>query len=677
VSDSDALDPGAFRVAFESSPALVAVVAGPEQRLVFQNRASRELFGAFALGQPLDVAVPGADAWARVEEVRLSGRVSDVPRAKVGVRDRSGGELLITYVLAPLGDGPPYPGVMITALDVTHEVRAEEHAARAELLSSLSTAMSAAADPEGALQALTDSMVPPMADIAAVVVLPEHVSDFSEQVPPTVMTIRRDLLERVGPPPQPGEPRSPGGPWNATLAAGRTVLLDPSDPVVRDSVDEPTLGWLDSAGCTSLVVLPLVVAGRLSGAVVLGATRPRPPFTADDLRFLQDAAARAGAAVSAQRDLRRQRQLAFDLQRALLPAAPPRLHGMDIAARYIAGAEGVAIGGDWWDVAHLGAGRVGVGVRDVSGRGVPAAVVMGQIRAAMRAAAHADLSPGDLLNLLDAHTYDLLPDPRPDEVGIPPRFATAVYCVLEPYDEVLTVASAGHPPVLVRRPGSGVDVVAPTPGPPLGLRMGPFPELRVPFPPGSLLMVCTDGLVEVRTQDLDAGLADAAAVLAGLAPDAPVDAVADALLGRLAPAAGDDDIALVVLRSATSGAPLGRLELTVSEAAELRSARGAVRDLAAAHLPSVVEAAVLVADELLSNALEHAGAPAKLRAYVTPDRLVVEVTDTSALVPRAADRAVDDDRGRGLALVSELADAWGTRLSRLGKTTWAEFRAPA
>src|SRR5262249_44861386 len=161
--------------------------------------------------------------------------------------------------------------------------------------------------------------------------------------------------------------------------AGRTVLIDLTDAAVRPLIDPDSLAWLDATSCTTLVVLPLTAAGSLTGAVVLAGAPPRHPFRPADLPFLEDTAARAGAAVAALRDLRRQGQIAVDLQRSLLPDAPPALPGLEIAARYVAGAADVDVGGDWWDVTHLGAGRVGVGVGDVSGRGVPAAVIMGQL----------------------------------------------------------------------------------------------------------------------------------------------------------------------------------------------------------------------------------------------------------------------------------------------------------
>ena len=146
---------------------------------------------------------------------------------------------------------------------------------------------------------------------------------------------------------------------------------------------------------------------------------------------------------------------------------------------------------------------------------------MGQARAAMRAAAHAALGPGDLLEPARhprrrARGAAAAAPAR----GIPPRFATAVYGVLEPFDESLRIASAGHPPVLVRDPEGRVQRVEAPPGPPLGLGIGPFAELVTPFPPGSVLAAYTDGLVESREVDVELGMARLAARLerAGAGP---------------------------------------------------------------------------------------------------------------------------------------------------------------
>jgi serine phosphatase RsbU (regulator of sigma subunit) len=312
--------------------------------------------------------------------------------------------------------------------------------------------------------------------------------------------------------------------------------------------DPATADWLRAAAVHSIAVVPLVAAGTLTGAVVLLTAGARPAFADIDLPFLQDVAARAGVAISQVRDARHHRDIALKLQRALLPQTPPSLPGVSVAARYIAGAPEVEVGGDWWDVHDLSGGRIGVGIGDVCGRGIAAAAVMGQARAAMRAAGHAALAPHAVLTLLDAQLTEILNGPGADGAG--PQFATACYGVVDPARGTVRASSAGHLPLLLRSDrGDVVTTLLPT-GPPLGLGHGGYGETEIRFGPKDTLLMFTDGLVESRTQNIDEGLAALTTAFRRLGGARCLDEVADGLLqamGRRA-AAGPDDVALVLLR---------------------------------------------------------------------------------------------------------------------------------
>ena len=296
----------------------------------------------------------------------------------------------------------------------------------------------------------------------------------------------------------------------------------------------------------------------------------RPEYVEQDIDFIEHVAFRAGAAVAKTRAYQEQRQVALNLQRALLPAAPPSLHGLTVAARYLAGSDEVEVGGDWWDVHDLGAGRVGIGVGDVSGRGVPAAVVMGQARSGMRAAAHADLPPADLLTVLDAQVSELVRIDSNDGILHPPRFATAMYAVIEFFDQTMRISNAGHPPLLVRDPTGAVRRVTAPPGPPLGLGLGGYEEVVIDLAPGSLLLAFTDGLVESSRVDIDVGMDALAADLAAADPDADLDEMADAMLAR---SNGDDDVALVLVRTDRSAVPVARFHSTLEHMADVPRTR--------------------------------------------------------------------------------------------------------
>jgi serine phosphatase RsbU (regulator of sigma subunit) len=548
----DRMTPAALRRAWDSSPALVAVTIGPDHVLVYQNDASQAMFGVRQLGVPLRDAFPEVtDAGVQpLTQVLESGDLVEVPRRRVGVRDLTGEDVVLRYVLAPLGpEGEPAEGVVITAIDATAEARAEQAAARTGLLAELSARMTAAADATAGLQALCEALVPDVADLAAVYVLPERPGPGARANPGRLEAMAlADHLAGVGRPPPP-VPRDRPPPWSGSLYAGEPVIL----PVTADSMPvlapEPaSAAWLATSRANTIAVLPLVVAGSLTGGLVLLATGERAGYREDDLSFLTNVAARAGAAIAHLRTQQRQRTVALRLQRALLPAAPPLLPGLSVTARYLAGAPEVEVGGDWWDVQDLGGGRVAIGIGDVSGRGVSAAAVMGQARAAMHAAGFANLPPARVLALLDAQLHDVTVPGRLDEPAFP-QFATACYGVVEPADTLL-IANAGHLPLLIRAPDGPVRMVELPPAAPLGLRIGGFAEEVVRFGAGETLAMFTDGLVETRTEDLHAGIAALAGALEEHGGESSIDALAERLLDVMSrrPGYGDDDLALILVR---------------------------------------------------------------------------------------------------------------------------------
>ena len=666
--------PKGLRTAWDSSPALISVTLGPQHLLMYQNAASARVFGRRQTGVSLPVAFPelAGNPLSIMTSVRETGRVVDVPNADAGIRDVHGEEVHLSYVLAPLGVSAPYDGVVITSVDVSAQARATQAVVRAELMSRIAERMSSATDPDAALLALTDQLVPAVADLVAVYVVPgerERPKEGERSRPPVAMTISADLLAIAGQPPTTGSRGEPS-PWEAALAAGKTVVADVDE--MPGNRDPATGKWLADADARTIVVVPLAVAGDLIGALVLLTTSARAAYGEPDIAFLEHVAFRAGTAVANARGYQQQQQMALNLQRALLPAAPPPLLGLTVAARYLAGSDEAEVGGDWWDVHDLGAGRVGIGVGDVSGRGVPAAIVMGQARSGMRAAAHADLPPADLLTVLDAQVTELVRIESTDASNAlhPPRFATAMYAVIEPFDQTLRLANAGHPPLLLRAPTGEVRRVSAPPGPPLGLGVGGYEETAIDLAAGSLLVAFTDGLVESSALDIDVGIDMMVADLARAEPDADLEELADLLLTRRS---GDDDVALVLLRTDAAAVPVARFRGTLGEVSEVPETRRQLTAMAAEHVPELAERVEHVAAELLANAMSHVGPPVYVRAQVTARRFVLEVADRSASAPRERVAAADDEHGRGLPIVTALADAWGSRITRNGKATWAEL----
>jgi serine phosphatase RsbU (regulator of sigma subunit) len=542
------------RAAWDASPALIAVTIGAGHALAYQNPASRRVFGGRPFGIPMAEAFPEMPEGASepLDRAFATGTTVETPPHPVSVRDLRGGEVVLGYVVTPWGE--PTAGLVITAMDVTAQVRAETKAAQSHLLADITSRMTAAPDAGGALQALTDGLVPVVADMVAVYVVRDQRPGDDAPPPPEVITLS-EALAAVGPPPSPSQQSNPS-PWAAVLRSGTPVLVPVDESTLPVLAREPeSARWLAGVEAQGLALVPLVVAGTLTGVMLLLAAGDRVAFRDEDLPFLEDVAARAGSAIAQARTLRSQREAASELQRALLPGAPPVIPGLTSAARYVAGAPDVEVGGDWWDVTDLGAGRVGLGIGDVSGRGVPAAAVMGQARAVMRAGGHARLGPAEVLDLIDRQLADVLavPDRSPGASGgpiAPVRFATACYAVLDLAQRKLRVANAGHLPILLRSATGQVRPVHAPPGAPLGLGIGGGLEVAEAVADDDTLVLFTDGLVESRVLDIDDGLAMLSDAFASCGGHDDLEVVADALLDAMErrQGHGDDDVALLVVR---------------------------------------------------------------------------------------------------------------------------------
>ena len=381
---------------------------------------------------------------------------------------------------------------------------------------------------------------------------------------------------------------------------------------------------------------------------------------AAELAVAASAAAREAAA--------REHFIAEELQRSLLPARTPRVDGLDVAAYYVSGVEETQAGGDWYDVIELGAGRTGLVIGDVMGRGVHAAAVMGQLRSTVRAYARLDLPPGELLRLLDHGVRD----------GSDSPIVTCVYAVYDAEQGTLTYANAGHMPPLLFPPGGGVRRLSGG-GPPLGTGRYNATVETVPCPAGARLMLYTDGLVERRGSDIDAGINRLAALLEAEA--LPAEALPNVLADALLPDEPDDDVAMLVVAPHSPEArelfmPIAPAETSVGEAR-----RAAVAALADWRVGDELSADVaLIVSELVTNALRYGEVPIEFRLRLASTgavpRIVVEVSDGASPRPHVRDMDPAAPNGRGLHLVTALAERWGTRPTGVGKSVWCTLPAP-
>ena len=315
--------------------------------------------------------------------------------------------------------------------------------------------------------------------------------------------------------------------------AGRIAAL--RQPVRLDRVDETTVAnpILWEKGIQRMLGVPLTVGGALLGVVHVGRVAARD-FTDDDVELLQLAAERITVAVQSRR-YAVEAAAASLLERGLLPTRLPRVPGLEFAARYVA-TENRAIGGDWYDTFRLPDGAVWVVTGDVAGHGLNAAVVMGRVRSALRAYALLGEGPARVLTLTDRKVEHF-------EIG---AMITVVGArAYPPYSE-WTISSAGHLPPVLSVPGAPA-VLAPVPAcPPLGTVPNVTrTEVRLDLPPGGLLVLYTDGLVERRDTEIDTGLERLRGAVRPDHPETVVREVMKQLVGAEAPT---DDIALLAVR---------------------------------------------------------------------------------------------------------------------------------
>jgi anti-sigma regulatory factor (Ser/Thr protein kinase) len=286
-------------------------------------------------------------------------------------------------------------------------------------------------------------------------------------------------------------------PPGAVLRDGQTFYLPHVTSTMARGLfpDEEGFRRFREMAVGAWVTVAMSAQGRVFGALTV--TRPVGRYAPHEVELVEDLARRGAAALDHAHMFTDVRESALALQRSLLPAHPPALEGAEVAMEYRPGMAGTEVGGDLYDVIPLSGRRVGVAIGDVMGRGLHAAAVMGQLRAALRAYALEEWRPADLLARLD-RVVDSLP-------GL--QLATCMYAVYDPHSGRITIANAGHLAPLVVLPDEDPDYLVIDPGLPLGVGMGTgFSETTVSLPPGSGIVLFTDGLVESRRRSLVDGL---------------------------------------------------------------------------------------------------------------------------------------------------------------------------
>ncbi|MEU9699614.1 SpoIIE family protein phosphatase [Streptomyces sp. NPDC047981] len=663
------------------------LIIDADRRLLLANDEARRL---------LDL---GPDAEQRhVTELGLDPRTASLLSADRVVNDEVhlAGDRLLAVNVRPTKPYKGRPtGTVMTLRDSTElstvSGRAEVARGRLQLLYEAGVRIGTTLDVVRTAEELAEVAVPRFADFVTVE-LPESVLR-GEEPSRALSEMRRTALRGV----QEEHPFQPVGdrircvvpttPMAQALDSGRAVLVAELATADGWRAQDPegASGALEY-GLHSLVAVPVVARGVVLGMANFWRSETEEPFGDEDLNFAEELTARAAVSIDNARRFTREHEMAVTLQRSLLPRILPDLSAVDVAYRYLPAKAGV--GGDWFDVIPLPGARVALVVGDVVGHGVHAAATMGRLRTAVLNFSTLDLPPDELLGHLDEliDRIDRVPsEGGPDgtttaEGGAGEEHgegqeritgATCLYVIYDPADGRCTMARAGHPgPALVHADGR-VEYPEVPAGLPLGVGGMPFETTELYLPEGSRLVLYTDGLLEARDRDFDTGLGLLGEALAttGRSPD---QACTDILAALLVPAP-DDDIALLVADTRRLEAErIAEWDVPADPANVSRVRNEGAARLADWGLDEVAFTAELILSELITNAIRYGAEPIRVR-LLRDRRLICEISDGSSTAPHLRYAATTDEGGRGLFLVAQFAERWGTRYTERGKVIWAEL----
>lgn len=665
------------------------VTYGPDRKVIRVNRAVAKASGVPAEApvghRPREFLVDedAGPADERVRHVLETGEPLIFTEQSARARHDPGRERIVSVSAFRMEDASGRVlGVAETIEDVTERHRAQR---RLALLNEASARIGTSLDVAQTARELAEVAVHGLADYCSVDLL-KPVTYGDDPVPGATGTLIRAALippeRRV--PLQEGEvvPLLPESPQARCLAERRPILekhlsLRPEWYAMDRRRVEIAMGL----GVHSLIAVPLVARGWVLGVVSLWRSGNSEPFEGEDAAVADEFSSRAAVCIDNARRFTQQQSAALTLQRSLLPKTGSDLPAVEVACRYLPASGEPGVGGDWFDVIPLSGARVALVVGDVVGHGIHAAASMGRLRAAVRTLASLDLEPDEVVARLDDLVSLLAAEMEANADGNQWAIeqilgATCLYAVYDPVSQHCFLARAGHPAPAVSTPDGEVTVLDLPAGPPLGLGGLPFETYDLELPEGSLLALYSNGLLEARNGDIDTALETLRACLTRATE--PVDqtchAVVDALLPKdHLPA---DDIALLIARTRVlrpENVASWQLPLEATAAARARELTTAkLTEWGLADLAFTTE---LVASELVTNTYRYAAGPVTLRLIRT-HCLICEVSDTSHTSPHLRRALSTDEGGRGLFLVAQLTERWGTRYTHDGKTVWTEQPLP-
>jgi serine phosphatase RsbU (regulator of sigma subunit)/anti-sigma regulatory factor (Ser/Thr protein kinase) len=463
-----------------------------------------------------------------------------------------------------------------------------------------------------------------------------------------------------------------GSPYTRCLETGEPVLeqaltSDSAKKLARAWRRKPVSGLLSE---TSMLLLPAISKGAVVGLFCCFREAGTRRFDRYDMEMAMEFAARQAVFFDHATRYNREHATALTLQRAMLPTGLTYPSSIEVRHRYLPGSELVEVGGDWYESIKLPGARVALVVGDVAGHGVRAAVTMGRLRTAIQTLAMLELPPAESLQQLD----ELMQTIGERE----PHFATCAYAVYDAVTGEIELAVAGHLPPLLVRPDGTNSYLEVAPSPPLGIIGDGIVETsRVQVEDGSLFVLYTDGLVESRDRDISEGLDRLQSAFGEGAPDRDLEDLCKTALDGVYSDAKRDDIAVLIAKLRRIPED-HRVEFPLEpDLSSVRQARAIIRDpLKRWGLEDLIPATELLVSELVTNAFKYAKGETLLRLILEPEALTCEVHDCSPALPRVLQVDRDAESGRGLHVVSQLANRWGARRTPNGKVVWCSQLVP-
>ncbi|MFC5905943.1 SpoIIE family protein phosphatase [Streptacidiphilus monticola] len=530
---------------------------GTDLRYRYVNEALARINGVPAaqhVGRRIADVVPGIDVDAAEAELRAVLRDGKPRNHTVEGTTQADGAAELrwwhnAYHRVHGADGQVL-GVAGMVLEITEDRRIREALDRARtrlaLLDEAATRIGTTLDVQQTCKELTRLLVPRLADIAVVDILDPDCPPGRQIVNGSPRLVRLAMsttpaLVKAG--------RwfgAPGARLNPQPTAATARCLAQQRPVVSNFPDDEQLaadapeagrvGRYRRMGIHSALCVPLTARHDTVGVVVLVRAGDSPSFSSEDVDLVTELARRAAASVNHAQRFAQEHEAALVLQRALLAGQVVSHPRIECAGRYLPAGASAEVGGDWYDSLRLPDGRALLVVGDVMGHGLDAAASMGEFRMLLRALALQGWDPARILDEAQRTAHALRLD----------RVTTCLVAELDPAAGTATFASAGHLPPLLATPNAPARLLELPVDPPLGIGPHRYRSRTEQLPPGSVLLLYTDGLVERRGEDIDKSLSRLPAL--GLDPAAPLEHLLDAALAQLSIVDGEDDVALLAAR---------------------------------------------------------------------------------------------------------------------------------